>query len=192
VTGDCGAENIQSPVRFTGAGCRLPLLNHTSLWLGAWMPTPRTRTAHSAACLCSYVAQFQTIRVPCSRVSTANGAASCSTSHRGPRFWNSPRRRSRRAKFLPSPSGVLPQPKVLTAFAARRATLFARHPVSRALRQWRPGSVRGARLDSIRIRIAPSRTRTGQRLVLRVGITGSANAADGSPALLEGGEAAVR
>ena len=82
---------------------RLRSINHTSLWLGAWTPTPRTRTARSAACRCNCGAHRpRIIWVPPISVSTATGAASSSTSRRARRLWNSPRQRSRRARFLPS------------------------------------------------------------------------------------------
>ena len=82
---------------------RLRSINHTSLWLGAWTPTPRTRTARSAACRCNCGAHRpRIIWVPPIPVSTATGAASSSTSRRARRLWNSPRQRSRRARFLPS------------------------------------------------------------------------------------------
>jgi hypothetical protein len=37
---------------------RLPSINHLSLWLGAWTPTPRIRTARSAVCRCNSPALF--------------------------------------------------------------------------------------------------------------------------------------
>ena len=85
---------------------RLRSINHTSLWLGAWTPTPRTHTARSAACRCNCGAHRpRIIWVPPIPVSTATGAASSSTSRRARRLWNSPRQRSRRARFLPSACG---------------------------------------------------------------------------------------
>ena len=70
---------------------RLRSINHTSLWLGAWTLTPRTRTARSAACRCNCGAHRpRIIWVPPISVSTATGAASSSTSRRARRLWNSP------------------------------------------------------------------------------------------------------
>ena len=75
LTGDCRVENIQSRVGLPERR-RLPSINHTSLWLGAWTPTLRTRTARSAACRCSSGEQLQrTISVPSFPASTVTGAA---------------------------------------------------------------------------------------------------------------------
>jgi hypothetical protein len=94
-TGDCRVENVQSRVGLPEAR-RLPSINHTSLWLGAWTPTLRTRTARSVACRCSSGGRLQgIIWVPSFQASTVIGAALCSTCRRTLRFWNSPRRRSR-------------------------------------------------------------------------------------------------
>ena len=85
---------------------RLPSINHTSLWVGVWMPTLRTRTARSAACRCNCGAHLQrTTRVPSVPASTATGVASSSTFLRARKLWNSPRQLSCRAN-LPSPSGI--------------------------------------------------------------------------------------
>jgi len=87
-----GFRNIQFPCGRRQDPHRLPLINHTSLWLGAWTPTLRIRTARSAACRCNCDAQLQsTIWVLSFPASTADGAVSSSTFHRALRFWNSPR-----------------------------------------------------------------------------------------------------
>jgi hypothetical protein len=104
-TGDCSAENIQSPRGMAERPGCLPSINHVSPWSGAWTPTLRTRTARSAACRCSSGVHIQrTIRVPSFPASTVTGAALCSTFRRALRFWNSPRQRSRQANVLSSTS----------------------------------------------------------------------------------------
>jgi len=78
---------------------RLPSINHTSLWVGVWMPTLRTRTARSAACRCNCGARLQrTTWVPSVPALTATGVASSSTFPRARKLWNSPRQLSCRAK----------------------------------------------------------------------------------------------
>ena len=72
------------------AARRLRLINHTSLSLGAWTPTLRTRTACSAAYRCNSGVYLQrTIWGPSFRASTATGAASSLTSRRARKFCNS-------------------------------------------------------------------------------------------------------
>src|SRR5262249_13582945 len=72
-----GFRNIQFPCGRRQDPHRLPLINHTSLWLGAWTPTLRIRTARSAACRCNCDAQLQsTIWVLSFPASTADGAVS--------------------------------------------------------------------------------------------------------------------
>ena len=57
--------------------CRLPSINQTSLWLGAWTPTLHTRTARSAACRCGSGAHLQTtVWVPSFPALIATGATS--------------------------------------------------------------------------------------------------------------------
>jgi len=114
-------------------GRRLPSLNHTSLWLGVWTPTPRTRTARSAACRCSCGTQLpRTIWVPAIPVLTATGAASSSTSRRARRLWNSPRQRSRRARFLPRPVSLHRERHCSKALFSGGSELFSRDTNSAA------------------------------------------------------------
>src|SRR5262249_8533438 len=69
---------------------RLPLLNHSSLWLGVWIPTRRIRIARSVACRCNSMASAPIPRNTFLLPSISNGAVSCSTSPRAPKFYNLP------------------------------------------------------------------------------------------------------